>query len=192
MSSDPNGKQLGSELPKLRNGFRIAGLLLISEIVWAVQRSANPYSREAGGYAAALAVILSFLGTAFLLHCISTYHVIVNQVDGWHHQISPRKAVAFHFIPFYNFYWNFRWPREIARFVNWRTQKRSMSGVLVGAGVLAGALAAALVDASIGFVIIFSVFGYISRCLGEALLTPEVPMEMHVNNRSDYVANMLT
>ena len=94
---------------------------------------------------------------------------------GYHQPISPGQAVARHFIPFYNFYWVFKWPSEIATFVNWRTQSRPMDGWLIGLLVLGGFVMRLLVDASIGTASIFSAGVYISRQILKALAAPAVP-----------------
>lgn len=103
-------------------------------------------------------------------------HYAVSNVEGWSHPISPRRAVRFHFIPVFNLYWDFKWPKEIARFVDWRMQRNRMSGVLVGMLVLIGFLIGGFLDVSIGLLVIVSTFAYISRCLREAFsASPVLP-----------------
>jgi hypothetical protein len=63
-----------------------------------------------------------------------------------------------------------------------------MSGALAGTFVLLGALAFAFLDGSIGLVIIFSAFAYISRGLRDALTSPAVPRELHTDAGLDAVA----
>jgi hypothetical protein len=179
---------LSLQLPRLKNGVWIAFLFLGSEMVWATERAMHPGSESEGGYAAASAVVLSFVAAAYLLHCVSSYHWVLTKVQGWHHPISPRKAVGFHFIPIFNLYWNFRWPVEIARFVNWRTQKRRMSGILAGSVVLAGAITSASVDGALGFLVILCGFSYISRCLRDAFAAAAIPPELFENSGLDAAA----
>lgn len=158
------------------------------ELVWGVQRALanrNIGRDAAGGYAATLAFVAAIVSSAYLLSCISRYHLILGQIEGWHHPISPRRAVRFHFIPLFNFYWSYKWPHEIARFVNWRLQRRRMSGALVGTGVLVGTAVAAFFEGSIGMVIILSTLAYISRCLREAFAATPVPRELYVTNELD-------
>jgi len=185
MTSEAESARLMAKLPKLKYGFWIAGLFFVSEMVWGAQRELHPYSKSAGGYAAALLMVSSIVATAFSLSCISAYHRIVAEVRGWTHPITPRRAVRFHFIPIFNFYWNFRWPVEIARFVNWRMQRRRMSGVLAGMTLFIGAIVAAFVDGSIGLAVIFSGFAYVSRSLRDALAAPAVPTELYANSGLD-------
>ena|SRR5579864_3210045 len=178
--------RLSPQLPALRFGFGLAILLFVLEIVWGVQKGlarGTPESQAAGGYAAALTLMGAFVSTAYVLACISKYHSILSQVEGWSHPISPKRAVRFHFIPIFNLYWDFKWPRELARFVNWRIQSDRMSGTLVGALVLFGFLIAGFFDISIGLVVILLAFAYISRCLRDAFAAPPVSPELQVTYR---------
>jgi hypothetical protein len=188
MTAQGEADNLSQQLPKLRFGFGMAIALFILEIVSGTQKElarGTPESQSAGGFAAALTVMGAIVSTAYVLHCISTYHYVLRQVEGWRHPISPKRAVRFHFIPVFNLYWDFKWPKEIATFVNWRMQRRRMSGVLVGALVLLGFLIAGFLDVSIGLVLILSAFAYISRCLRDALAAPAIPRELHVTSGLD-------
>lgn len=174
MTTQGKGDRLTAELPSLRFGFGLAIALFVSEAVWGIQKElakGTPAAESAGGYAAALTVLGAIVSTAYVLHCVSSYHYVVNQVEGWSHPISPKRAVRFHFIPLFNLYWDFKWPIEIARFVNWRMRRNRMSGVLVGFLVLTGFLIGGFIDVSIGLAVIVSVFAYISRCLRDAFAT---------------------
>jgi hypothetical protein len=158
MTEPSEQDRLSSQLmPGLRFSFGLAISIFVLEVVWGVQHElgrGTAESRSAGGYAAALTLICASVATAYVLQCISSYHHVVNRVEGWSHPISPRRAVRFHFIPLFNLYWDFKWPVEMARFVNWRMQRRRMSGILVGSLVLAGFLLAGFFDLSIGLTVI--------------------------------------
>jgi hypothetical protein len=176
------------QLPDLRLGVGIAIAVFALEIVWGVQQElarGTPDSRSAGGYAAALTFLGAIVSTAYVLSCIARYHQVVCDAEGWAHPISPRKAVRFHFIPVFNLYWDFKWPKEIARFVNWRMQRRRMSGALVGALVLVAFVVGGFLDVSVGLGIILSAFAYISRCLRDAFASRPVPLELHSTNGLD-------
>jgi hypothetical protein len=179
-------ERLSPLLPGLRLGFGLAISIFVLEGVWGVQHElarGTPESRSAGGYAAALTLVCAFVSTAYVLHCISTYHHVVGKADGWSHPISPKRAVRFHFIPIFNLYWDFKWPIEIAKFVNWRIQSHRMSGVLAGSFILAGFLISGFFDLSIGLTVILCAFAYISRCLRDAFAAAPVPAE-HLITRS--------
>ena len=181
-------ESLSPQLPKLKFGFWLAAFLFLMEFVWAIQRELARGSvdyRSAGGYPAALFVISCLVASAYLLHCISVYHIVLGKVHGWTHPISARRAVRFHFIPIFNIYWNYKWPSEIARFVNWRTQSHRMSGFLVGGINLTGFLIAAFFDSSIGLAIVLGGFAYISRCLRDAFACAPIPQELHLTSGLD-------
>jgi hypothetical protein len=191
MTAPSESDHLSPQLPDLRFGFGLAILLFVLEIAWGVQRElarGKPDSQEAGGYAAALTLIGAIVSTAYVLQCISTYHHVLSQVEGWSHPVSPKRAVRFHFIPIFNLYWDFKWPNELARFVNWRMQSHRMSGTLVGALVLLGFLIAGFFDISIGLVVIVSAFAYISRCMRDAFAARPVPPELQVTDGLDAVS----
>jgi hypothetical protein len=181
MTTQDEAERLTAELPDLRFGFGLAIVLFVSEAVWGIQRElarGTPAAQSAGGYAAALSLMGAIVSTAYVLHCVSAYHYIVNQFEGWSHPISPKRAVRFHFIPLFNLYWDFKWPKEIARFVNWRMQRNRMSGALVGILVLTGFLIGGFIDVSIGLVVIVSAFAYISRSLRDALSASHSTLEL--------------
>lgn len=176
------------QLPNLRWGVGIAIALFGLEMVWGVQTDlarGGPEPQSAGGYAAALWFLGAIVSTAYVLSCIADYHYIVCHFEGWSHPISAKRAVRFHFIPIFNLYWDFKWPKEIARFVNWRMQRKRMSGFLVGTLVLLGFVLAGFLDVSVGLSVILSAFAYISRCLRDALAAPAVPAELEMTNGLD-------
>lgn len=80
-----------------------------------------------------------------------------------------------HWIPIYNLYWVFKWPSEIATFVNWRMQSPAMKGPIAGLLVLLAVLVGRFVDGAIGLVLLFSSGFYISKYLRRAFAAPPVP-----------------
>lgn len=64
-----------------------------------------------------LAVALA--AVAFYYFCVYRFHKLACTAPGWKHPVSPGRAVGFHFIPFFNLYWVFRWPAELGRFLRW-------------------------------------------------------------------------
>jgi hypothetical protein len=182
---EEEGQRLAVQLPRLKFGFGTVAILFVCQVVWGIQRVLQPGSAEAGGYAAALTLISAFVLAAYMLHCIHAYHYVLSQIEGWTHPITPKRAVRFHFIPLFNIYWNYRWPREVARFVNWRMQRHRMSGGLVGTLILVGFSVAGFFDLVLGVLVILSTFAYISRCLRDAFAAPPVPRELHATSGLD-------
>lgn len=61
--------------------------------------------------------LLAFVTFVYWLVSVHQLHMVLAHVPGWKHPISPARAVWFHFIPLYNLYWLYKWPSEVARFV---------------------------------------------------------------------------
>jgi hypothetical protein len=118
--------------------------------------------------------LISFVGGVYWFVCIYRYHVILAAVPGWKHPISPARAVGFHFIPIYNLYWVFKWPKEIARFVNVRLHAAVMKPLPVGIAIL-GALVLRVLDPGFGLILLFFPMSYISECLRRALAASNAP-----------------
>jgi hypothetical protein len=110
----------------------------------------------------------AFIGAVYWLVCVYQYHVVMNHIPGWQHPISPAKAVGFHFIPIYNFYWVFKWLLEIAQFVNSALGRPAMRPVMAGGAILV-ALLLRFLDAGMGMLLLFLATSYVSTCLRAAL-----------------------
>jgi hypothetical protein len=115
--------------------------------------------------------LLSFVGGVYWFVCIYRLHVVLAQVPGWKHPIAPARAAGFHFIPIYNLYWLFRWPREIAIFVNQRLQRPVMKPMAVSVAALA-ALLLRVVDPGLGLILLFLPMSYVAECLRRAFIGP--------------------
>jgi Domain of unknown function (DUF4328) len=152
-------------LPAIWIGYAL-GLATIAAEFAAVEL--HPELAKEGGIPPLYLFLASFVGGVYWLVCIYRYHVVMANVPGWKHSISPARAVGFHFIPFYNLYWIFKWPKEIAKFVNARLQRPVMKPVAVGVAVL-GALILRVLDPGFGLILLFFPMSYMSECLRRAL-----------------------
>ncbi len=117
-----------------------------------------------------------FVGWVYWLVCVYRYHVVMAHVPGWKHKITPARAAGFHLIPFYNLYWVFKWPQEIARFVNWRLQQPLMKPQTVGLAVFAALIVRFVIDPGFGLILLFVAASYVSECLRRAFAAPPVRM----------------
>ena len=115
--------------------------------------------------------LASFIGFVYWFVCVYQIHVVLKSVPGWSHPISPARAVGFHFIPIYFLYWIFKWPREIAVFVNGRLRRNVMKSVGIGVAVLL-ALVMRLLDPGFGLILLFMPLSYVTRCVAYALAEP--------------------
>jgi hypothetical protein len=158
-------------LPRIWIGFGIAVLFLITELFVGFRQQDL----------VSLAAVISLGGWFYWLYCVYKYHDVMGSIQGYNHPISPGRAIGMHWIPFYNLYWVFKWPSEIATFVNWRTQSpRAMNGIIPGLLVLVGVILLR-VDGFVGFVVLFSAGSYISRRIRAACLAPPVPKSLHAS-----------
>jgi hypothetical protein len=118
--------------------------------------------------------LTGFVGGVYWLVCIYRIHVVMARVPGWKHPISPARAAGFHFIPIYFLYWIFKWPLEIARFVNGRLRRPLMKPVTIGVAILL-ALVMHFFDPGFGLILMFLPLSYVSQCVKQALAEPPAP-----------------
>src|SRR5260370_41598194 len=132
------------QLPRVWIGYLLSLLTFLGE-VYAVEQ--NPDLAN-GGAPIPLSIYLpAFVSLVYWLVCVHRYHVILGRVEGWGHPISPNRAVWFHFIPLYNFYWIARWPQAIAELVNWRLKSNEMKAWGVSVGILGSVICRIFVEA---------------------------------------------
>jgi hypothetical protein len=155
-------------LPQIWIGYLLGVATIVAELV-AV--GLNPDLAKQGGIPPLYLFLVSFIGGVYWLVCIYRIHVVLAHAPRWRHPISPARAVGFHFIPFYQFYWIFKWPREIANFVNSRLPQPLMKPVAVGVAVLA-ALLLRILDPGFGLMLLFFPMSYLSECIRRALAAP--------------------
>jgi len=121
--------------------------------------------------------LANFIGFVYWLVCIYQIHMVLARAPGWKHPISAGRAVGFHFIPIYFLYWLFKWPKEIAVFVNWRLGRKVMSSVRIGIAFLL-ALALHLLDSGFSLILLFMPLSYLTRCIAFALAEPAASASM--------------
>lgn len=63
-------------------------------------------------------LFFGLVGGTFWMFCIHRFHRILREATAGTHPISPADAVFYHFMPVYNLYWIFKWPKEFADSVN--------------------------------------------------------------------------
>ena len=160
------------KLPVIWIGYALGVATIVAEFA-AV--SLNPELAKQGGIPPLYLFLVSFIGGIYWFVCIHRYHVILAHVPGWTHPISPARAVGFHFIPFYNLYWVFKWPAEIAKFVNARLRSPVMKPFPVGIAIL-GALILRVLDPGFGLILLFFPLSYVSERLRRAF-TAQAPTE---------------
>jgi hypothetical protein len=174
--SDSGTDRLHSQtppLPRLWVGYLFVLAAVAAEIVAA---ELHPEMLNGGRITPPLYLFLVvFLGLVYWLVCIHRLHVVMQHVPGWKHPISPARAVGFHFLPVYYLYWIFRWPQEIARFVNLKLEHPVMKYQIAGAISLVAFFIGPLFDPALGLFLLFFSVSYVSVWLRRALTVPPAP-----------------
>jgi hypothetical protein len=115
---------------------------------------------------AKLVLVLLYLGGwIYWLFCVGRFHTILREISRNHYSITNAEAVGKHFIPFYNFYWIFKWPATLTEYLDRRGRVRIVSGNVLGAILLLSLLTERFFDAGVGLIGVFAVGMYISAKL---------------------------
>ena len=117
----------------------------------------------------ALFVVLGLGGFLYWIAGIRRLHQVLAAVTGGTYPISPAHATLYHFVPGYNLYWIFRWPSEVARFVNAHSPQPVMPPAFPGFLILGFLVARILLDAALGTAALFGILGYLVGKVREAV-----------------------
>ena len=145
-----------SALPKVWIGFIIAGIFLTAEIIEGYRDYVESISP--------LLIFISLSGIVYWMFCIHRIHKILNQLDS-SYEITPGMAVGYHFLPFFNFYWLFKWPIVLSKFINSRGNIKMVSGYMLGFLLLMAYLINGYIDSTIGLALIFGIGIYMTKQL---------------------------
>ena len=124
--------------------------------------------------------LANFISLIYWLVCVYEYHVVLAQATASAYPIKPMRAAWFHLIPVYGLYWVFKWPRQLAWFVNSRLNAPLMKPDRAGAAVFFAFAVFLVLDRGVGMILLFWAASYLSRCLRYALTarpaSPEGPL----------------
>jgi hypothetical protein len=156
-------------LRKIWIGFALAFAFLVGEVVYFA--AGESPGAKLGLLAAAIA------GSVYWFACVHRFHTILNQISphvagASIYPITPSQAVGYHFIPVYNFFWFFKWPVVLSKYLRENTSVRMVPGSVLGLLCFLGLLLR-FVDGFLGLSVIFCVGLYISRKLREAVAEHE-------------------
>jgi hypothetical protein len=113
--------------------------------------------------------LANFISLVYWLVCVYEYHVVLAQATAGGYPIKPLRAAWFHLIPIYGLYWVYKWPRELARFVNERLQVPLMRPDRTGLAVFIAFVVFLVLDRGLGMILLFWSASHLSRCLRLAL-----------------------
>ena len=144
-------------LPKMWVGIIFAFAFLFGEFY-------ELYNNISEDTAGPVCLIISLSGIFYWYFCVYRIHKILQELSENEYEISPGAAVGFHFIPFYNFYWIFKWPMIFAAYIKNRQMVRIIPGFLLGACLLISFLLSQL-DGAMGLFCLFTTGAYIKHKL---------------------------
>jgi len=110
-------------------------------------------------------IAIAIAGWIFWLFCVSRFHTILREISRNHYPTTNAEAVGYHFIPFFNLYWVFKWPTTMSDYVNQRGRVSMVSGSVLGVIMLISLLIGRFFDGGIGMLGVFSVGLYTSAKL---------------------------
>jgi len=120
--------------------------------------------------------LANFISLVYWLVCVYEYHLVLAQLTAGAYPIRPLRAAWFHLIPIYGLCWVFKWPRELARFVNSRLEAPLMRPDRTGLAVFIAFAVFLVLDRGLGMILLFWAASYLSRCLRHALVArPTLP-----------------
>lgn len=160
-------------MPKLWIGFALSAASFLGTAI-AVTRHPEVF-KGSGIVVPPLEMFLPvFITRVYWFVCVYRIHKVLALVPGYTHPISPAKAVGFHFIPIFQFYWVFHWSIATAKFINDRVGTPLIRGWIVGLGILF-ALLWSIVEPVTGSLLLFTVTGYLAAFLKRALTVNATP-----------------
>jgi hypothetical protein len=149
-------------LPRVWVGYLLVVVFFSTEFWLGLEAGPNAVRRSPGF------LLASWTTLGYWLHCVYRFHAVLRAADPYY-PTSPWKAVGLHFVPLYNVYWMYKWPRQIAAFVNRRLPARPMSNVAATVFLFLGVLVHRVADGPAGMAIIFSAGLYLNGRIGAAL-----------------------
>jgi hypothetical protein len=163
---------LAEALPKIWIGYALCVATFIADVIFVAN---HPEITTVKFFIPPLPLfLLGFISSVYWLVCVHKLHVVLAHVPHWKHPISPARAVWFHFIPFYNLYWLYKWPAETARFVNWAFGMPVVRPRGVGAFGVASYILAILLGPG-GLIMLFFSLSHMNNWVRKALLAPLRP-----------------
>ena len=121
--------------------------------------------------------LANFISLVYWLVCVYEFHVVLAYATAGQYPIKPMRSAWFHLIPIYGLYWVFKWPRELARFVNSRFHAPLLKPDRVGLGVFLAFAIFLVLDRGFGMIILFWAFSHLSKWLRLALAAPTAAPE---------------
>jgi hypothetical protein len=118
--------------------------------------------------------LANFVSVVYWMVCVYELHMVLAFVSGGQYPIKPLRAAWFHLIPIYGLYWVYKWPRELALFVNARANQPLMNPQRIGVLLSLAFVFFLILDRGLGMILLFWGMSYLSAGLRRALAEPPV------------------
>ena len=157
-------RQAGPAFPRIWVGYLLGLVTLIAEMV---AISLHPELAKEP-----LLIPPLYLFLANFISLVYWLHLVLTHASGGTYPIKALRAAWFHLIPIYGLYWVYKWPRELARFVNSRLPATLMRPERTGLAVFLAFVVFLLLDRGFGMILLFWAASHLSRWLRLALSAP--------------------
>lgn len=152
-----------SSLPHVWVGFVFVVVFFAAEIFEVVSAGFDESAIPAVSFKL---ILVALAGWVYWLFCVHRFHKVLDEASGGSYPVSTTSAVVGHIVPFYNFYWLFKWPSELASYIESRGRDvQIVSGYLIGGLLLISVLIGRLFDGAIGLAGVFGVGLYVNSKL---------------------------
>jgi len=155
------------QFPRIWIGYLLGLATLIAEIVAVTLHP--ELAKEPLSIPPLYLFLANFISLVYWLVCVYEFHVLLMRASAGAYPIKPIRAAWFHLIPIYSLYWVFKWPRELARFVNSRLGTPLMRPDRTGLAVFIAFAVFLVLSHGFGIIALFWAASYLSRCLRYAL-----------------------
>ncbi len=108
-------------------------------------------------------------GGIYWLFYIYKLHKVLDAVSYNKYPISPGKAVGYHFIPFFNIFWVFKWLTEFTKFIGAQKDINIFPGWIVALLVIGSLFLESIVDIGIFLIVVFGVEVFLFKNLAKLL-----------------------
>lgn len=113
--------------------------------------------------------LTNFVSLVYWMVCVYELHVVVAHATADEYPIKPVRAAWFHLIPLYGLYWVYKWPRELAKFVNSRLPAPAIKPEKTGYLFLLAFVFFLVLARGLGMILLFWALSYLSTALRLAM-----------------------
>lgn len=164
INAPPADRLPTSALPHMWFGYIFVVVFFLVEVVGVILVGMGRLEVESIGFRLPL-ILIGVGGWIYWLFCIYRVHKVLAEMSQDKYPNPPSQAVWGHIVPFYNLYWIFKWPADLAAYLFSRGGVKMASGSLLGVLLLIFILVARLFEASIGLAGLFGVGLYVNAKL---------------------------